>query len=693
MARLLRHVLEPQPAGPSAGRLPASGAGPLRRNPLTAAVAAVRRAPELGGLIGISALLNLWALGRNGWANTYYSAAVRSMASSWHNFLYASADPSGIQTVDKPPLSLWVQALSARVFGFHPLSILVPQALMGVAAVVVTYDLVRRRFGRLGGAVAGLVLATTPIAVAMSRHNNPDELLTLLLVLAVWCAVRAREDGRTRWLVLAGLAVGLAFETKFLVALVAVPGIALAWLWTAPRGTWHGLRQLLAGGAAMFAAAAAWPLLMLLTPAGSRPYVSGTADNSVLSLIFGYDGFGRVTGQQGGPGSLGASSTFGEGTGIFRLFNFSLGGQEGWLLAAALAAAVIVALAARGRRSDPRTHWLLAVGVTFLVTWLLFSFADGIFHPYYLVALAPFTAALVGAGVATVAERGVGPAIGATVLLAAGVVGEFVVLGQYAGQLRWLEIALPLMCGAAAIAFFLTESPRARAVAAGLGVAALLIGPAIWSVETLGYRAQATFPSGGPETLTSTAAQGGFGAFGGGPSFPRGGGRFRGFGGGGGGGFGGGSASGGDPTLEALVRYVDAHGGGTIAVSSQSQVSATIIASDAHIAGIGGFTGNESDPSVAWLAGEVADGHIRWVYDDAGGGFGGFGAGRGAPSFGGGQSFTPPGGSFGGGGISAGRPGARAALAAAAKACTAVTTGGLTLYDCAGRAAALRALS
>ena len=194
----LGHVFEPQPVGPASGDLTEDRRRAVGARRLAHAVAAVRRAPELGGLIGLAALLNLWALGRNGWANTYYSAAVRSMAASWHNFLYASLDPSGVMTVDKPPLSLWIQALSVRVFGYHPLAILVPEALMGVASVVLVYDLVRRRFGRLGGLVAGLALATTPIAVAMSRDNNPDALLTLCCVAAVWFAVRAFEDGRTR---------------------------------------------------------------------------------------------------------------------------------------------------------------------------------------------------------------------------------------------------------------------------------------------------------------------------------------------------------------------------------------------------------------------------------------------------------------------------------------------------------------
>src|SRR5207302_1438259 len=292
---------------------------------------------ELAVLATLAGLLNLWALSRNGWANEYYSAAARSMSSSWHNFLYASADPSGVMTVDKPPLALWVQALSARLFGYHPLSLLVPQALIGIASVALTYDLVRRRFGRLGGFVAGLALAVTPMTVAVSRHNNPDALLVLCCVAAVWFAVRALENGSTRRLLLAGVCVGLGFETKMGVALAVVPGVAAAWLWLVPaaRGRLHALRQLLAGGGAMLAVGGAWPALMALTPAADRPWVSGTSDNSIFSLIFGYNGLGRVDGQTGGPGAgpsggPGGSSLFGGAAGPFRLLNSALGGQAGW---------------------------------------------------------------------------------------------------------------------------------------------------------------------------------------------------------------------------------------------------------------------------------------------------------------------------------------------------------------------------
>src|SRR3954462_7807518 len=262
-------------------------------------------APELVALLVLAAVLNLWALSKNGWANDYYAAAVRSMSSSWHNFFYGSFDASGVMTLDKPPLALWVQALSARIFGFHSLSVLVPQALMGIAWVALVYDLTRRVFGRAAGFVAGLVLALTPITVAVSRHNNPDALLVLCCVGALWALVRAFEDGRTGWLVLSGVLVGLGFETKMAVALMVVPGIAAAWLWFAPAGRGRALRQLLAGGATMAVAGLAWPVAVALTPAADRPWISGTSDNSIWSLILGYNGLGRLDGQSGGPAGAG----------------------------------------------------------------------------------------------------------------------------------------------------------------------------------------------------------------------------------------------------------------------------------------------------------------------------------------------------------------------------------------------------
>ncbi len=210
--------------------------------PRVRALSLPRVRPELALLLVLAGALNLWALSRNGWANEYYAGAVRSMASSWHAFLYGSLDAAGVMTVDKPPLALvGAGAVGARVRLATRSSMLVPQALMGVASVALVYDLTRRRFGRAGGFVAGAVLALTPIAVAVSRHNNPDALLVLCVVGALWAVVRGLEDGRVRWLVLAGACVGLGFEAKMGAALLVVPALAVAWLWAAPRNRVRGL--------------------------------------------------------------------------------------------------------------------------------------------------------------------------------------------------------------------------------------------------------------------------------------------------------------------------------------------------------------------------------------------------------------------------------------------------------------------
>ena len=669
----------------------------------------------------LAAVLNLWVLGKNGWANDYYSAAVRSMSSSWHNFLFASADPSGVMTVDKPPLALWVQSLSVRVFGYHPLSMLVPQALMGVASVVLVYDLVRGRFGRVGGFVAGLALALTPMTVAISRHNNPDALLVLCCVGALWCTARALENGRTRWLVLAGVCVGLGFETKMLVALVVVPAIALAYLLVAPRGRLRAVRQLLAGGVAMALVGGAWPALMALTPASERPWISGTSDNSVFSLIFEYNGLGRVDGQAGGPAGAagrggGGSAMFGGSTGPLRLLNSALGGQAGWLLGFALVSAIGLLVATRLRRADARSGWLVAVGGALLTTAALFSFATGIFHPYYVSLLAPFAAALVGAGAAQMLGGGPGARVLAPLALAGGVVTELIVLNDYPGQLSWLPPVLIAACALAAFALVLARSKRACLIAAGVGIGALLLGPSVWAVDTLDHATSGTFPEGGPANVQTAGGRGTFAGFvgragaaggvqlfgtraaqAGGP--PPGSGSAPGTGpeapsaaGGAGGtaigmppgiagGAGPGGAFGGDRSPTQVLSYVKQHGGGTIAVSSQSSAAASIIASNADVAGIGGFSGRESDVSVAWLAQEVSSGSIRWVLGE--------------------QTDTQAAGSRLPGDT---RAGSKAALTAVAKACRKVTvatsasttagasatSGSSTLYDCQGRAAALQ---
>jgi 4-amino-4-deoxy-L-arabinose transferase-like glycosyltransferase len=749
--------------------------GPVSRRSISAALPARIGALlgavklQLAALLALAGTLNLWALSRNGWANEYYSAAVRSMSSSWHDFLFGAMDRAGVMTVDKPPLALWAQALSVRVFGYHPLSVLVPQALMGMASVALVYDLVRRRFGRLGGFVAGLALALTPITVGISRHNNPDALLVLCCVAALWCTVRALDPdparARTRWLVLAGVCVGLGFETKMAVALMVVPGIVAAWLWIAPHGRRRALGELGLGGLAMVLVGGAWPALVELTPSADRPWVSGTSGNHVWELIAEYNGVGRLDGQTGGPGGIGGSM-FGGTPGPLRLLNSALGGQAGWLLGFALVSGLAVLVASRLRRGDPRSGWLIALGGAFAVTALVFSEAKGIFHPYYVSLLAPFAAALTGAGVAQLRKGGLQARIMAPLALAAGVACEVAVVHQYPGQLVWLTPALIVAGAGAAVALAAVKDRAIRTTALGCGVAALLIGPGIWAVDTLGYATNGTFPSGGPQSALNAGVgfgrgfgpMGGFGARragtgtgtgagagpggmqlfgnpgggvragtgsasregppkpppGGGASGPGAGGVGAGAGGAlpgpggqsgsarnGGGhgvqaGFAGGGPGGGGAigaplgnsrTITQAIAYAKSHGGGTVAVSSQSSAASEIVEDGAEVAGIGGFSGRESDVSVAWLAGEVSRGEIRWVLAE------GSGLAASGPRLAGDT-----------------REGSRKAIAAVTKACAKVTLAGSTtggegkatssrvgfaaggeskLYDCSARAGAL----
>lgn len=609
--------------------------------------------PELLALIVLAAVLDLWALDRNGMANEYYSAAVRSMTESWHAFLYGSFDGAGVMTVDKPPLALWVQALSARAFGLSSWSMLVPQALMGVGTVVLAYDLTRRRFGRAAGGVAGLALALTPITVAISRHNNPDALLVLCATGALWALVRGLEDGRTRWLLLSGALVGLGFEAKMAAALMVVPGIVAAWIWVAPNGRLRAVRQLGGFGLGAAAVGLAWPLLVWLTPAADRPWVSGTSDNSIWSLIFGYNGLGRLFGQSGGPGGgaggpgggggggMGGNGLFGGDTGALRLLNDALGGQAGWLLGFALVAGAGLLALTRLRRADPRTGWLIAAGGAWLVTAVAFSRAEGIFHPYYVSLLAPFTAVLVGAGVGTVLDRP--GALGARsddpnaaqasplaarvlgpLMLAGGVATELVVLDRSASDMSWITPLLVAGSLVAAGVLATGAAPRLRNAALAAAVALLLAAPGAWAVQTLGHATSGTFPAGGP--ASAGIGIGGPGGRPGGRIGPGGPGGMPGRAGGmlpGTGGPGGGGMFGGDTqSLSQAVAYARAHGGGTVAVASQSSAASQILASGSSspVVALGGFSGRESQVSVSWLADAVAGGRVRWVIATSDGG-------------------------------------------------------------------------
>jgi 4-amino-4-deoxy-L-arabinose transferase-like glycosyltransferase len=297
----------PQTATPSgqgsAGAEPSSA--PSRSSRLS--LERARPAPShlaLAAILALSAVLNLNHLAQNGYANIFYSAGARSMLRSLHNFVFVSFDPGGLISIDKPPLALWVEAASAKLFGFSPLSLLLPEAIAGVLSVALIYYVLTRRFGRLAALAAALALAVCPSFVAVSRDNGVDPLLILLMILACEAGLRATETGRWRALLLCGVLVGLAFNTKTLAAYLVVPGIALAYAVCAPGSVPRRVLQLLAAGLLMVAVSFSWITFVELTPASARPYVGSSTNNSELGLTFEYNGVGRVGGQTGGPGEI-----------------------------------------------------------------------------------------------------------------------------------------------------------------------------------------------------------------------------------------------------------------------------------------------------------------------------------------------------------------------------------------------------
>jgi 4-amino-4-deoxy-L-arabinose transferase-like glycosyltransferase len=292
---------QPTPTIPSAQ--PLSGESEARAAPPRR----VRVLPQhvaLAAVLALSAVLNVNHLARNRYGNTFYSAAIHSMLRSWHSFFFISFDPGGLITVDKPPLGLWAQGASAALFGFHPLSLLLPEAIMGVLTVAALYWVVTPRFGPAAGVASALALAVYPSFVAISRENGVDVVLILLMTLACGVGLRAIETGRLRTLLGCAALVGLAFNAKTLAAFLVVPGLALGYLACAPGSLARRCAHLTAAAAALALVCASWSAVVELTPASQRPFVGGSVDNTEYDLTFGYNGFGRVEGQVGGPGQI-----------------------------------------------------------------------------------------------------------------------------------------------------------------------------------------------------------------------------------------------------------------------------------------------------------------------------------------------------------------------------------------------------
>ena len=347
------------------------------------------------GLLLVTGILYLWDLSANGWANAFYSAAAQAGSQSWTALLFGSSDAANAITVDKTPGALWIMDASVRLFGLNSWSVLAPQAFEGVAAVALLYAAVRRLNGPTAGLLAGAILALTPVATLMFRFNNPDALLVLLLVGAAYCVQRACEKHSRRWwLPLAGVAVGFAFLAKMAQAFLVVPGFVVAYLLTAHAPLRARVTRSVAAVAAMVVSGGWYVALVALWPSDRRPYIGGSQHNSILELALGYNGFGRLTGDE--PGGLG-NPNYDAGWG--RLFDSGMGSEIAWLIpAAAICLVAALVITWRAPRTDAVRGACIGWGGWLVVTGVVLSYSNGIIHPYYTVALAPAVAAAIGIG-------------------------------------------------------------------------------------------------------------------------------------------------------------------------------------------------------------------------------------------------------------------------------------------------------
>ncbi|MFF2297123.1 ArnT family glycosyltransferase [Arthrobacter sp. NPDC058127] len=447
--------------------------------------------PALLGLLVATSILYMWGLDRNGWANSYYSAAAMAGSEDWTAFFYGSSDPNNAITVDKPPLSLWIMSLSVRIFGLNSWSILLPQALMGVLSVYLLYRTVAKRTDPATGLLAGLFFAVTPVATVMFRYNNPDALLTLLMIGAAYATLEAIDQGKLRWLLVAGALVGAGFLTKQLQVALILPAIALAYLVFARFSV---IVRLLHLGAGLLAAAVAsgwWFMIAQMADPAQRPFVGGSRSNSIWELTLGYNGLDRLTGEDASRTMSGATATLDVklDPGITRFLQPQFSGQFGWFLPLAIAGLGITLwfVIRRQGRSQQRSFLILSA-TWFVCSATVLAMMSGIVHPYYAISTVPSLSCLGGFAATYLMRRMTNGLfrIFSGVVLALSLILGYVSASRSVLDFSWLPLVLLVVGGLAiAIALLPPVKKKFRTAAVLLMGASILLGPTIWSVNTV----------------------------------------------------------------------------------------------------------------------------------------------------------------------------------------------------------------
>ena len=604
--------------------------------------------PAFVAVLALAAVLYLWNLTISGYANTYYSAAALAGSQSWSAWFFGSFDANNFITVDKPPLSTMLMGLSVRLFGMSSWSILLPEALTGVATVGVLFLAVKRSFGPAAATIAAVVMALTPAAALIFRFNNPDALLTLLFVVSAWALLRSLENGSYRWMALAATCIGLAFLTKYLQAYLVLPGYALVFGFSANTTLRRRIVGLGVALAVVLVTSGWWVAIVQMLPAADRPFIGGSTTGSPLDLIFGYDGLGRIFGASGPGGGGAGGGGFSGSVGPLRLFNDQMFGQIAWFIPLAVLCLVVGLYQRRwAHRTDLALAGYLLWGSWFVVTAIVFSYMSGIIHSYYAVALAPAIAALVGAGLVDLWGSRMriwigGIAVG-VVCLGTAWFGSTLLdrtpsfdpgLGTVAIVLAALALVALVVASLPAIAERVPVKRLALAAAA-VGVFATLLAPAAYAIDTTGIAYGGGDPHPGPGATSDIGGQGGPGGIAGG--LP---------GGASAGGAGGvpnggptgqtatglpgdGGGLGGNTSDSALLQYLVANRGSArwiVAANSAQEAGSIEIATGLPVMAMGGFTGSDPAPTLAQLKSYIASGKLRFVLASGGQGGGGLGA-------------------------------------------------------------------
>ncbi len=553
--------------------------------------------PALSAIVALAAGLMLLDVTRSGYGNTYYAAAAFAASHSWGALLTNAADLSGYVSLDKGPLSDWLTGLSGRLLGFGSFSVMIPNALYAIATVIVLYDAVRRALGRQIAILAALMMALTPVAVLVGRYNTPDALLLLLLVCAAWCSTVAIQSGRTRDLLLCATCVGLAFNTKMLQAYVVLPAFTIAFLAAGRRSLRRRLGELAAAAGLMLIVSLGWFTAMMLVPAGDRPYVGDSTNNSWFQLIFEGDGTQRLAGH---PGAF--ASHFERN--ILYLFSAHVSGQIAWLLPLALIGLVLGLLTTwRSRPASFAFGAYLMWGAWAVVGCLVLSFSAGARHAYYTSLLAPAVATLAAAAIVTLWRLARGSSIAALGLAIAVIATSalsFSVLAHSGGflpWLRWVVLACGVLTGAAVLASPTHTRSRglATTLTAGAAAVAVLAGPAAYSLATVtrahtGYDPLAGPAAGQHAPPVAVAHSGALTS----PPLAR--------------------------SLSVLTAYLLAHRGDArflVAATDAKTAAPIALATGLPVITVGGFSGVDPTPTAGQLVHLVSSGQLRYFLVDA----------------------------------------------------------------------------